>query len=182
MGPAGVSALSEAPMEERERTRRDNLRTLRRRGGRHLGSRAGCARRSPWLSRSGSWRSPCRPPSAAARNAGVDPVQVFSSGPLVAAQSIGGAQLSIAGIVPGQSRMATVRVSNAGSEPATFSLASHADRPASSRRCNALAGDDPADSGGRRRSRSLPGVARWHVPRSRWAGSRLAASAPTVSR
>lgn len=59
-------------------------------------------------------------------SAGVDPVQVFSSGPLVAAQSVGGAQLSTAGIVPGQSRMATVQVSNVGSETAMFSLASHA--------------------------------------------------------
>ena len=58
-----------------------------------------------------------------ARGAGVDPVQVFSSGPLVAAQTSGGAQLSIAGMVPGQSRTATIRVSNAGSEVASFSLA-----------------------------------------------------------
>ena len=58
-------------------------------------------------------------------SAGVDPVQVFSSGPLIVAQTTGGAQLSTAGIIPGQSRMAMVRVSNAGSETATFSLASH---------------------------------------------------------
>ena len=58
-------------------------------------------------------------------SAGVDPVQVFSSGPLVAARASGGAQLSIDGIVPGQSRMGMVQVSNAGSGPATFSLASH---------------------------------------------------------
>ena len=58
-------------------------------------------------------------------SAGVDPVQVFSSGPLLAAQSAGGAQLSIDGIVPGQSRMAMVRVSNLGAEAAAFSLASH---------------------------------------------------------
>lgn len=57
-----------------------------------------------------------------ARGAGVDPVQVFSSGPLVAAQTSGGAQLSIGGIVPGQSRTATIRVSNAGSEAAAFSV------------------------------------------------------------
>jgi hypothetical protein len=57
-------------------------------------------------------------------SAGVDPVEVFSTGPLVAAQTAGGAQLSIDGIVPGQSRIATVRVSNSGSEAAPFSLAS----------------------------------------------------------
>jgi hypothetical protein len=58
-------------------------------------------------------------------SAGVDPVQVFSSGPLVAAQTRGGAQLSIDGLVPGQSRTATIRASNAGSQAASFSLASH---------------------------------------------------------
>lgn len=57
--------------------------------------------------------------------AGVNPVQVFSSGPLLAAQAVGGAQLSIDGIVPGQSRMAMVQVSNAGTGAARFSLASH---------------------------------------------------------
>lgn len=61
--------------------------------------------------------------------AGTDPVQVFSSGSLVDVQTSGGAQLSIAGIVPGQSRTATIRVSNAGSEAAFFSLAAQlADR------------------------------------------------------
>jgi hypothetical protein len=55
-------------------------------------------------------------------SAGVSPVQVFSSGSLVAAQTSGGARLSIAGIVPGQSRSATIRVSNAGSAAASFSL------------------------------------------------------------
>ncbi len=56
--------------------------------------------------------------------AGADPLRVFSSGPLVAAQTVGGAQLSMVGIVPGQSRMAMVRVSNLGAETAGFSLAS----------------------------------------------------------
>jgi len=58
-----------------------------------------------------------------AKGAGVDPVQVFSSGPLIAAETSGGDQLSIAGMVPGQSRSATVRVSNAGSAAAVFSFA-----------------------------------------------------------
>lgn len=68
-------------------------------------------------------------------SAGVDPVQVFSSGPLVAVQA-SGAQLSIDGIVPGQSRTATVRVSNAGLEASSFSLTSHTAhrRPGSPRR------------------------------------------------
>ena len=35
MGPAGVSGSPRAPMEGRERARRDDLRTLRRRGGQH---------------------------------------------------------------------------------------------------------------------------------------------------
>jgi hypothetical protein len=61
--------------------------------------------------------------------AGVNPVQVFSSGSLVTVQASGGARLSIDGIVPGQSRMAMVRVSNLGSGPSTFSLTSRvADR------------------------------------------------------
>jgi len=63
------------------------------------------------------------------RGAGVDPVQVFSSGPLIAAETSGGGQLSIDGIVPGQSRSATIRLANAGSEAAAFSLAAQiADR------------------------------------------------------
>jgi hypothetical protein len=54
---------------------------------------------------------------------GANPVQVFSSGPLIAAESSGGGRLSIDGMIPGQSRSATIRVSNAGSAPAAFSLA-----------------------------------------------------------
>ncbi len=57
-----------------------------------------------------------------AKGAGADPIEVFSSGPLVAAESSGGAQLSISGLVPGQSRSARVQVSNAGSEAASFSV------------------------------------------------------------
>jgi hypothetical protein len=60
--------------------------------------------------------------SSGARGAGADPVQVFSSGSLLSADTSGGAQLSVAGMVPGQSRTATIRVSNNGSEPALFSV------------------------------------------------------------
>ncbi len=60
-----------------------------------------------------------------ARGGGVDSVQVFSSGPLIGAETSGGGQLSIAGLVPGQSRSATIRVSNTGSAAAAFSLAAH---------------------------------------------------------
>jgi hypothetical protein len=58
-----------------------------------------------------------------ARGAGVDPVQVFSSSPAVATSTSGGARLSVGGLVPGQSRMATSRVSNAGSGASSFALA-----------------------------------------------------------
>jgi len=60
--------------------------------------------------------------SSGARGAGVDPVQVFASGALLAADADGGAQLSVAGMVPGQSRSATIRVSNNGSAAASFSV------------------------------------------------------------
>ncbi len=60
-----------------------------------------------------------------ARGAGVEPIQVFSSGPLVAAASRGGAQLSASGMIPGQSRSATIHVANDGSAPAHFSLSPH---------------------------------------------------------
>lgn len=63
------------------------------------------------------------------RGAGVDPVQVFSSGSLIAPEASGGSQLSIDGMAPGQSRSAMIRVSNAGSAAAVFSLTAHlADR------------------------------------------------------
>ncbi len=65
----------------------------------------------------------------AGASAGVDPVRVFSSDSLVAVRADGGARLSIDGIVPGQGRTATIRVSNAGSGTSAFSLSSHvADR------------------------------------------------------
>lgn len=60
--------------------------------------------------------------NAGARGAGVDPVQVFSSGPAVSIDASGGARLSLSGIVPGESRTATIRVSNAGSAAAGFAL------------------------------------------------------------
>ncbi len=60
-----------------------------------------------------------------ARGAAVNPVQVFSSGPLVTAETGGGAQLSVAGMVPGQSRSATIRVSNDDGAMAAFSVAAH---------------------------------------------------------
>lgn len=63
--------------------------------------------------------------NAGARGAGVDPVQVFSSGSAVVVDASGGAELSVAGLVPGQSRSATIRVSNAGSGAASFALAAH---------------------------------------------------------
>jgi hypothetical protein len=63
-----------------------------------------------------------------ARGAGVDPVRVFSSSPVLAPDASGAAELSASGLVPGQSRSATIRVSNPGSA-ASFSLSSHfADR------------------------------------------------------
>lgn len=62
---------------------------------------------------------------AGTRSAGVDPVQVFSSGPVVAVDANGDAQLSVAGLVPGDSRSATIRLSNAGSDTAAFALVAH---------------------------------------------------------
>ncbi len=58
-----------------------------------------------------------------AKGAGVDPVQVFSSGPLVAAETSGGGQLSVGSMVPGESRSAIIRVSNANSSPVALGLA-----------------------------------------------------------
>ena len=62
---------------------------------------------------------------AGTEGAGADPVRVFSSGPAVAVDAGGGAQLSVGGLVPGASRSATIRLSNAGSEAASFTLATH---------------------------------------------------------
>ena len=56
-----------------------------------------------------------------AQGAGVNPVQVFSSSPILAPDTSGGAQLSVSGLVPGQSRTALVRVANPGSA-AVFQL------------------------------------------------------------
>jgi hypothetical protein len=63
--------------------------------------------------------------SSGAGGAGVDSVQVFSSGPLLSTDTSGGARLSMAGIVPGESRSATIRVSNDGAGPALLSVSAH---------------------------------------------------------
>lgn len=60
---------------------------------------------------------------AGTQGAGADPVRVFSSGPAVAVDASGGAQLSVGGLVPGTSRSAIIRLSNAGSGAASFVLA-----------------------------------------------------------
>jgi hypothetical protein len=60
---------------------------------------------------------------AGAQGTGVDPVRVFSSGPAVSVDASGGARLSVAGLVPGDSRSATIRLSNAGSATTSFALA-----------------------------------------------------------
>jgi len=57
-----------------------------------------------------------------ARGAGVDPVQVFSSGSLISLETSGAGQLSIDGITPGQSRSQTVRISNPRSAETAVSL------------------------------------------------------------
>jgi hypothetical protein len=59
---------------------------------------------------------------AGARGGGAEPVEVFSSGSLISAEASGGAQLSVAGMVPGQSRSATIQVSNGGDGAAAFSV------------------------------------------------------------
>jgi hypothetical protein len=59
----------------------------------------------------------------AAGSARVDPVQLFSSDPLVSVGSAGTVSLSAAGMVPGESRDAMVRVANEGDASAEFSLA-----------------------------------------------------------
>jgi hypothetical protein len=60
---------------------------------------------------------------AGTQSAGADPVRVFSSDPAVAVDASGGAQLSVGGLVPGASRSAAIRLSNAGSGAASFALA-----------------------------------------------------------
>lgn len=62
---------------------------------------------------------------AGAPSAGVDTARVFSSGPAIAVDASGSAQLSVGGLVPGTSRSATIRLSNAGSGAADFALATH---------------------------------------------------------
>jgi hypothetical protein len=69
--------------------------------------------------------------NSGARGAGVDPVQVFSSGSAVAVDASGGVHLSAEGLIPGQGRTGTIRVSNAGSGASSILLAAHfADRVA----------------------------------------------------
>lgn len=60
---------------------------------------------------------------AGTQSTGVDPLRVFSSGSVVAVDASGGAQLSVGGLVPGTSRSAMIRLSNAGSGAASFALA-----------------------------------------------------------
>jgi hypothetical protein len=61
---------------------------------------------------------------------GVNPIRVLSSGDLIAPEVSGGTQLSIAGMVPGQSRSATVRVANGGAGTVALSVAPEVlDRP-----------------------------------------------------
>ena len=63
-----------------------------------------------------------------AQGAGVDPVEVYASNSLLSPAAGGTAQLSVSGLVPGQSRSALVRVGNPGSA-AVLSLSSQvADR------------------------------------------------------
>jgi hypothetical protein len=54
----------------------------------------------------------------------VDPGQVFASGPLAVADAGGGAQLSVAGMVPGESRSSIIQVSNNGSGVGSFGVSS----------------------------------------------------------
>jgi len=58
-----------------------------------------------------------------ARGAGVNPVEVYSSGSLLSPSASGTAQLSVSGLTPGQSRSTIVRVANPGSA-AVLSLSS----------------------------------------------------------
>jgi len=58
-----------------------------------------------------------------AQGAGVDPVEVYASSSLLSPAAAGTAQLSVSGLVPGQSRSALVRVGNPGSA-AVLSLSS----------------------------------------------------------
>lgn len=60
---------------------------------------------------------------AGAKGNGADSIRVFSSGPALAVDASGGARLSVGGLVPGASRSATIRLSNAGSGIASFALA-----------------------------------------------------------
>ncbi|HWA53696.1 MAG TPA: hypothetical protein VG816_05940 [Solirubrobacterales bacterium] len=67
--------------------------------------------------------------SSAGASGGASPVQVFSSGSLVAPEAGGSAHLSVAGLVPGAARTATVRVTNPGSAAALALAARVSDQP-----------------------------------------------------
>jgi hypothetical protein len=54
---------------------------------------------------------------------GVDSIKVFSTSPMVSVDARGSARLSVAGMVPGQSQSATIRVTTA-SAPASLSISS----------------------------------------------------------
>lgn len=59
-----------------------------------------------------------------------DPLRVFSSGPLTAPQVGGVTELSVAGMVPGQTRSATIRVANPASGTVALTLGAQlSDRP-----------------------------------------------------
>jgi hypothetical protein len=62
--------------------------------------------------------------SSGAPGAGADSLRVLSSAPLVSVEAGGSAQLSVAGIVPGESRSADLRVTNGGGA-AALSLVPH---------------------------------------------------------
>lgn len=60
-----------------------------------------------------------------------DPLRVFSSGSLIAPQVGGASTLSVSGLVPGQSRSATIRVANPGDGKVALDLAAQiSDHPA----------------------------------------------------
>jgi hypothetical protein len=62
------------------------------------------------------------------QGAGSDPLRVFSSGPAVVVDASGVASLSVENLVPGESRAATIRVSNAGSAASLSLVANTVDR------------------------------------------------------
>ena len=68
---------------------------------------------------------------AGRQGGGVSPLKVFSSGSALTVDASGSAQLSVSNLVPGQSRTAAVRLSNAGSGVSLLTLSTRlADRVA----------------------------------------------------